>query len=751
MAEQRPVVMPRRAGPDVARPASTTMTPKEVVGVLLRHWLKIFLLTIVGLALGGASWYALQTYWPKYTAETYIEVLPPGQTDPMTVASPMMQKDILYGYRLSMANLIKQQTMLQNLIARPYVQGSTWYTKEMGEDLRKSLRDLEKNLGVFAMREADYVRVSMTCSKSDEAAKIVDEIVNLFVAQQTTSKRREVQDRLLQLERRQGSLQRDVDTADKALEEVRTAWGLTDLEQPTSRYERHYIVARLEDLELEQNSLKLALRQIQANIVNLERLATGPITVQIEHAIESDPVVILLAQNLAFQEAQLQGRLSRFGENHREVRQLKDALDRIKEEKLARELEIAEELRRSNLANARDNLVVLQERYVQLEELRAEAQSQKKDLDLARAQYDQRKKVREERFDTLTEVKTQIEKLKIIADDPETPKVRKTAAETPVPLYQVFTRQWWVHFPAGTVLGFLFGLSLAFLLEVMDDTVRKPRDVARYLQVPLLGVIPDASADPQLRGVEPARVVQQAPGSLLGEAYRRCRANLELSGEASPKTVLVAAGNAGDGASSVAANLASTYISENKKVLLIDADFRRPSLQNLFPGHGGSAGLSGVLMGKCGLKQAVRASGQMGLDIIDAGPMPSDPGELLGSAKMRDMLKELAKTYDEIVIDGPPVLLVSDSKMLARAVDATVVVVNADTRRGTAQRVVNEMQAVGAGIAGCILFGAEPMKGGYFKEQYRSYRKYAKVQLAAAGPAGGVRHVDVDEPEGSEE
>ncbi len=754
MAEQRPVVMTRRAGPGAVRPPATTaMTPKEVMSVLRRHLGKIILLTIVGFALGGLAWYGLKQYMPKYTAETYIEVMPPGETDPMDIKPQLMQKDILYGYRLSMANLIKQQTMLQRLIERDYVQRSSWFTDDMGKDVRKAMRDLEKNLGVFAMREAEYVRVSMTCAKSSESAKIVDEIVNLFIANQTTGKVREVGEKLQQLEKRRVALERDVDTADKGLDEVRTAWGLTDLDEVRSRYERHYIVARLEDLELEQNDLKLALRQLGADIKNLERIATGPITVQVEHAIESDPVVILLAQNLAFYEANLQSKLSRFGENHREVRTVKEALEKIKEEKLARELEIAEELRRSNLANARDSYVVLEERYKQLEDLRAEAQSQKRDLDLARVQYEQRKGVRDERFEMLTEIKGQIEKLRIIADDPETPKVRKVVAETPEPLYQVFSRQWYLHFPVGTMLGFALGLALAFTLELMDDTVRKPRDIARYLQVPLLGVIPDASADRQLRGVELAHAVQQAPGSLVSEAYRRCRANLELSGEASPKTILVAGGNAADGTTSVAVNMASTFIAENKKVLLIDANFRRPSLQSLFPGYAGSgnAGLSSVLLGKCGLKQAVRASGQVGLDIIDAGPMVANPSELLGSAKMRDVLKELAKSYDQIVIDGPPILLVSDSKMLARSVEATVLVVNADTHRGAAMRVVGEMQAVGASIAGCVLFGAEHIKGGYFNEQYKSYKKYAKVQLAGAGPVASVAPMPVDELDEPEE
>jgi len=174
--------------------------------------------------------------------------------------------------------------------------------------------------------------------------------------------------------------------------------------------------------------------------------------------------------------------------------------------------------------------------------------------------------------------------------------------------------------------------------------------------------------------------------------------------------------------------------------LLIDANFRRPSLQTLFPKVGTQGleaesfdfGLSNVLMKQCSAKDATRSSGVEGLDIIDAGPLPSNPADLLDSAQMAELLKEQRENYDYIVLDSPPVLLVSDSKVLAKLADATVLVFNAaSTRRGAAQRTIAQLKEVNAHIAGCVLLGARTMKGGYFGEQFRSYQEYQKAQPVA--------------------
>jgi len=199
----------------------------------------------------------------------------------------------------------------------------------------------------------------------------------------------------------------------------------------------------------------------------------------------------------------------------------------------------------------------------------------------------------------------------------------------------------------------------------------------------------------------------------------------------------------GDGKTSVAANLAATFVASDKKVLLIDANFRKPNLHKLFPkeeAEGSSEhfdfGLSSVLTHQCAPGEAVRSSGIEGLDIIDCGPGPANPAELLGSPRMEELLREQRRNYDYIIVDGPPVLLVSDAKVLARLVDATVLVFNADeTRRGAAQRTARELSEVDAKIAGCVLFGARSMKGGYFQEQFRSYKRYHKKAQLAGSPA----------------
>jgi len=462
--------------------------------------------------------------------------------------------------------------------------------------------------------------------------------------------------------------------------------------------------------------------------------------VQIEQAVENDPVMVMLAEQLAFQEAQLAGKLTKFGENHRVVRETQQLIDEIKEKRQSRQTLIAEQTRQAGLENARDRLLVLQRRLEELQDLREEASAKKKDLDLARVRYEQRMKIRDERIEMLDAIKTQVEKLRIMLNDPETPTVRLVGL-APSPLEMVTSRQWWLWFPGGFVMGLLIGIGFAFLIEMANDLVRTPRDVMRFLDVPLLCMIPDASEDKLGRKVDLPLAVYQAPYSVISESYRQLRANFELSSSAeSWKTVLVTSGNAADGKTSVAVNLATTFVAKNGKALLIDANFRRPSLQTIFAktqaqdfdAQLSNLGLSSLLTGQCGY-EVIRPSGIQGLDIIVSGPMPHNPAELLAGQRMQQLIQEQRKSYDYIIVDSPPVLLVSEAKVLAKLADATILVINAAaTSRGAAQRTIHELRAVGANLVGCVLFAARAMKGGYFHEQFKSYRKYQKLQLAGA-------------------
>jgi succinoglycan biosynthesis transport protein ExoP len=750
MVERKPMTAKRVVGPDGQGPSTVALTPKQVVAVLRRHLLLIIVVTVLGFVAGGAGWVLLRHYLPKYTAQTYFEVLPPVETDPMDIVATQVQKDVQYGHRELMANSITQQSTFQELLGRPKVRDTSWFKRfakldaggnitNVAQCISKGFKDLRRHFRAFAHRDAQFVSLSMTWRNARESATIVNEMLDLFLARQGSTKREDVADRLARLEEQRVRVQRDLDAAERSLSDVREAWGITDLEQPVGRYFKHTITLRLDDLELQQNELLLGIRQTQADIENLRELATGPVTVQIEHAIEMDPVMTALAQQLAMQEAVLQGRLSRLGENHRLVRQAQELIDEIREERRLRKEKIAEQTRQASLENARDRLVVLQQRLVELQKLRDEAAAQQKDLDLARIQYGQRLKIRDERLEMLDALKEQIEKLKIMHDDPETPKVQ-FAGYAPEPLEMAASRQWWLWLPGGTIVGLLLGIGLAFLGEMLNDFVRTPTDVARFLRVPLLGVVPDASEDKQVRDIDLCHVVRQAPYSIISESYRRCRTNLELSSSAdSMRAILVTSGGAGDGKTSAAVNLATAFVAERKRVLLIDANFRQPSLKTVFPNSTAKSaeagkfdfGLSSVLTNQCGFNEAIRSTGVQGLDVIDAGPPPSNPAELLASPRMAEILRELRRSYAYIVVDSPPVLLVSDAKVLARQVDGTVLIFNAAaTRRGAAQRTIRELEEVGAKVLGCVLLGARALKGGYFHEQFKSYQRYQKPQLA---------------------
>jgi capsular exopolysaccharide synthesis family protein len=197
---------------------------------------------------------------------------------------------------------------------------------------------------------------------------------------------------------------------------------------------------------------------------------------------------------------------------------------------------------------------------------------------------------------------------------------------------------------------------------------------------------------------------------------------------------------AGEGKTCLAVNLATTLVAENKKVLLIDANFWQPCLNEIFPrpqtqndqdDEPSEFGLSTLLVGLCGYQEIIRPSGIGGFDIIDSGPLPTNPAELLGGAQMEQLLKHQRENYDYVIVDGPPVLLVSDTKVLAKLVDATILVFNASTtRRGAAQRTIRELREVNATIIGCVLLAVKAMKGGYFHEQFKSHQKYQKLQLA---------------------
>jgi len=728
MVEGRPVSGARRLqGGNQGRQADTDtgLTPKEVMGILRRHVLLIIFVTLLGFCLGGATWYGLRRYAPSYSAEALIEVLPPMEDDPSKINQTQTHKDNLYNHRVTIASLIKQQKTYQDLLQLDTIRKTAWFQTFDNEP--DAIKYLMKYLTAYPHRDADFVSVAMNCGNAKEAADIANTMSELFVKSQQNQKQGDIDDKLAEFAKRQEAIQVDIDNVNKAMEEVRSRWGVTLNVGAGSRLNNDPTVVNLNSLQQDESKLLMQVSQMKAMIQNLERLASADITdEQIQQAIQGHPMIQRLEEQISMQKATLEGK-SRFGPNHRVIRQGQTVLKDLEAQLVVQKREIAERDSQAKLNGARDLLVTYQTSLETLKNQREEAQKNNEDSNRARVELERLDVRLKERDLALASINTQIDIWRTKRDAPSSAKVLLKAAALP-PLKMTAARHPLLWFPLGLVLGLAGSIALAFMIELMNDLVRTDRDVLRYLHIPLLGMIPDEDEDDELpRDADLFQVVRQMPYSLLSEAYRRFRTNLELS---KAKTILLASGEPEDGKTTCAVNLALSLVAKEKKVVLIDGNFRQPMLQKVFPKlatkeAGGQYGLSNLLMGQCTIRQGLRPTGVEGLDILDTGLLPPNPMELLSSPRMDALIQELRKVYDHIILDSAPVLLVSDAKVLARLADATVLVINADaTRRGAALRVINEMQSVNARVAGGLLFGARSLSGGYFREQQRSYQEY---------------------------
>ncbi|OHB58717.1 MAG: hypothetical protein A2Y12_20165 [Planctomycetes bacterium GWF2_42_9] len=703
------------------------LTPKEILDIFRRHILLICFLTFLGMVLGGGAWFLMAKYAPKFTAKTYIEVLSPGQSDPTVIGSPLAGKDIAYEFRFSKATLIKQQKMFQDLIRLDKIRETKWYNS-FNEDITKIIDNLDKNLSATADRNSNYVIVTMTCGSAEESAIILNEMVSLFVKSQQANAEEGVGAKLSELTQQENSLRGKMQSLNTALADIRRSTGITQLENAGGDDSfRHTVTQKLGNLEVEKSKLEADIEEIRTSVTNYED--RNVVSDVVQRMSETDPVISSLIEKITTYEAELARKMTNLGENHREVQQIREILRQTITEKDARLAAKSQQIRNSDVTMARDQFAVLTNRLAKLEELRAQTENEQRELDNTRAQYDQYVADREEAKKKLFDTQEQISKYNLLKKDVETAKVRSVGLALP-PLKKsspiIF-----IYIPAGTFLGFMFGAALAFLIEFLNDLLRSPRDVMKYAEVPLLGMVIHKNLDAVTRKADMWKVVRQQPFSMMSECYRQFRTNLKLTSQIdNQRVILVTSGNAGEGRTTAAANMAATFAAEGCKVLLIDANFRRPCIDKIFlNGHDADIeqnerGLSGYLIGKRSIQDIIRHTDMTDTDVIDSGVLPRNPAEMLGGLRMRELLEYVRQQYDRVIIDGPP-MLVSEAKALASRADGTVIVFNsALTRRGTAQRIVRELREINTNVLGAVLIGVRVLKGGYFHELLESYHDY---------------------------
>jgi capsular exopolysaccharide synthesis family protein len=713
-----------------------TITPKEIIGIFRRHLFLITLFTMMGLFMGGGGWFLLKKYFPKYTAEAFIMVLPPGKMDPMTITEPQPNKDRYFQFRNTKVAFMKQQNFRLKLLERDKIRETEWFQR-FGADKAKAIvdavDDFDDNLGVSAPRDGEWIRVAMTCGDKKEAALIVNEVVDLFVREQYDIATRDIRAQLAKRVIQQRKIKQDIDATEATLKTIRDGTEFVNL---GGQGFRNYLTEKLTMLEQSLSGLETQMKRLESFIEIFRVRAEGEYDDVMREQMERDPIANSMRQRVASFELSLANLAMKFGENHRRLLETREILKQAKADLAKRQNEIADIQRKANLRNAEDQLQAFTQELEATRELKIQTQLKHREMDNVKAQYQKFEVLRDEKLELHQAMTENVEKLKALIEDPEVSKV-KNAGRAPEPL-KMSSPKPLVYIPGGFMLGLLAGIGLAFAIELLNDLLRTPSDVMKHLHVPLLGMICHEEDDDELEGIDLYHVVRQAPYSIMSECYRQFRTNLKLSGSSGThKTLLITSVGAGDGKTSVAINMTATLVADDRTVLLIDTNFRKPSTATVFPrtmpdgsiAEHSDFGLSNYLMGQCGHEEVIRNCGIEGFDIIDSGPLPSNPAEILGNERMTQLLAVGRQLYDYVVIDGPP-LLVSEAKALAVEVDGTILVFNtASTRRGMAKRALRELREVDANIVGTVLLGVKSMKGGYFDEVYRSYQQYQQVQV----------------------
>lgn len=286
----------------------------------------------------------------------------------------------------------------------------------------------------------------------------------------------------------------------------------------------------------------------------------------------------------------------------------------------------------------------------------------------------------------------------------------------------------------GLFLGFLMGMALVVLFEYIDDSVKSPEDLRGIWDVPVLGMIPRVkSASASKEGLNIANL---EPTHVAVEAFRSLRAGLDFSAlDQSLRTICVSSSLPGEGKSTVVNNLAISLAESGKSVLVVDCDLRRPVQHSFWEGMSNTLGVTSVLVGNCELAEAVQVTSVKNLDVLAAGPLPPNPGKLVESLKLRQLLLEAGKAYDMVVVDTPPVLLVNDAMLIHRVVDGLLMVVAcADTSRRAIVEARDRLEGSGNAPLGTI-FNKVVTRLGYYGGSYKkAYAAYFRGPADETAP-----------------
>jgi len=695
-----------------------------------RIWLIIACLIVLGGG-GTAAIIAWHQLAPIYTAEGIIQV-EPGQQQRMALTAGYQQEvpvGLFQSYVESQVMAIMNQRVLRN--ALDALKGE----QDMYGGANPAY-ELAQDLAVTHVPNTQNIAVSLSGQDTKAIQAIVTEVLTQYIDKLRTDQQEADAERQEELRAERDDLQQQLLDRARTLERYREESSVVvSDERGSEQMARLNALARqLTFAQAELAGATAAWDQFQELRKQAEETSDlSPILMafpEIMEGLREDRTIGVLRQQVAGLDQQLESLKQRFGGQHEQVRRAQIQLQSARNDLEAQRSETINQLvqqQAAALKNQYDQARALEsDLQIRVGEARAAAVSIAK----LTAEYRTREQEYQRIQGLLSQVQEGLERMRISA---ALSRPNILVVQWPTPPVEPSQPRPVLYSIAAVVFSLLVGFGLSLLIELMDTRLRTPAQVVRQVGVPVLATVPDLSEDDRLSlDTNLALVTQTVPQSLMAEAFRQLRTSLLFASDQPIKSLLVSSANPGDGKSTVASNLAITMARAGSRVLLVEANFRRPALSRVYDVPD-TVGLSNVLVGMNAASEAIQATAVENLDVLVAGAAPPSPAELLGSDSMRRLVAEQARDYDQVLIDGAPMLVVADNHMLAELVDGIVLVLQAaQNTRGMAQRAVRQVLALRAHLFGAVLNRVRATKGGYFRESYEAYYDYAGTAASRA-------------------
>src|SRR5262245_38839787 len=565
-------------------------------------------------------------------------------------------------------------------------------------------------VGVDPVRGSRLVLVSFDATDPTVAATATNGLMDEYVEQNLEVKLQASQNMLDWLDKELSNQQKKVEDSERALAEYRDRQNALSLDD-----KQNIVVSRLNALNDAVTKAKMDRVQKETQYNQIKSLVHDGVA----GSVSSD-VLPMVVQSAAIQ--QLKGKLgelqqqkvqlsAKYGDKHPAILNVNAQMDDTQ-----RQLDLETSKALQAIKNDYDT-AVLNERTLarNLEAAKEDAQ------DLGRKSVGYNVMEREAKSDRqVYESLLQREKELRVSSNSRANNVRIVdRAEVPkTPLAPTGRRTWF----ASLVIGLVAAMGVAFGLDYMNDTIKTPEDVARHLKLPFLGLVPSVRGDKH-----PVLASSQVPHD-FGEAFRSLRTSLiSKFPDSGTKILAVTSAQPLEGKTTTACNIAMALAYGGSRVLLVDADMRRPGLHRPLR-LTNERGLSQVLIGQARVRDVIQRTVDPNLLAITAGNTPPNPSELLASERMKTLISNLSHgPFDWIVIDTPPVLAVTDAVILAPLVSGVTFVVGAEmTPRRLAERALETIMAAPPKSAAVVLNKVDFARNKYYYSRYygHQYKNY---------------------------